>query len=203
MKFCTNYPFVPEGIQEMWGSATLQPTLACNCLTEKGKCKYDLQAVKNLIFPFAFSYLHPFLIFFSLPPQLRLRGRRRRCEIFLSGVCPFKIEPCEVLQIRNRCSVPSPRSGIRLSSESLFSSEAARSQVGKLIILGEKSDRSIFLTGRCVLIRVRASRLTEANNEPHAEAATASTSRPQRTNTYLLCHRPPDCGPHLGLVVMH
>lgn len=99
--------------------------------------------------------------------------------------------------------MPFPRSGIRLSSESLFSCEAARSQVGKLIILGEESDRSVFLTRRCVLIRVRTSRLTEANNEPHAEAATASTSHPQKTNTYVSCHRPPDAGPHPGLVVMH
>lgn len=99
--------------------------------------------------------------------------------------------------------MPSPRSGIRLSSESLFSCEAARSQIGKLIILGEKSDRSVFLTGICVLIRVRASCLTEANNEPHAEAAAASASHPRGTNAYLLCHRPPDSGPHLGLVVMH
>lgn len=88
----------------------------------------------------------------------------------VSGVCPFKIHPCEVLQIRNRCSTPpSPRPGLRLSGERepVFLGYGWKSRREELIMLGEQSDRSASLTGRRVLIKVRVSRHAEADNEPH------------------------------------
>lgn len=117
---------------------------ACSYLMGNGGgvCKRRQQRFYFSSFPFAFTYLHPFL---TVLPQLRARRRQRRCEILfsfflcVSGVCPFKIHPCEVLQIRNRCSTPpSPRPGLRLSGEreSVFLGCGWKARREELIVVG-------------------------------------------------------------------
>lgn len=122
-------------------------------------------------------------------------------SVRMSSVCPFKTLVCEVLQIRNKCSTPpSSRSGIRLSGErkSVFLGCGWKGRQEELIMLGEQSERSASLTGRCVLIKVRVSRHAEADNEPHTEATARPRcfsllplSSPRKGGVLLLCRTPP------------